>query len=103
MISPGAFATNGMKNMHRVDPHPAYAKPTLGASQVRAHLAGDTFPPGTPPVAAGVEVIYKVAALADLPLRFPLGKDAVGAAKAKITAEQEVAEKWASWSDNLVA
>ena len=87
--------------MQRIEPHPAYTKPTLGGSQIRAYLTGDTFPPGTPPVAAGVEIIYRVAALADPPLHFPLGKDAVGAAKAKIAAEQEAMEKWASWSDNL--
>lgn len=92
-----------MQNMQRTDPHPAYAKPTSASSKLRAYFTGDTFPPGTPPVAAGVEVIYKVAALPDPPLNFPLGKDAVGAAKARIAAEQEVAEKWASWSDNLAA
>ena len=87
--------------MQRTDAHPAYTKPTSGPSQVRAFLVGDTFPPGTPTPAAGVDVIYKVAALEDPPLYFPLGEDAVGAAKERIAAEQQVMEKWSSWSDNL--
>ena len=40
--------------MQRIEPHPAYAKSALASRELRAYLAGDAFPPGTPPVAAGV-------------------------------------------------
>ena len=48
-----------------------------------------------------MEVVYKLAALEDPPLHFPLGKDAVGAVRAKTSALLSDAEKYESWSEGL--
>ena len=48
-----------------------------------------------------MEVVYKLATLEDLPLHFPLGKDAVGAVRAKTSALLSDAEKFESWSEGL--
>lgn len=93
--------------MQRIEPHPAYAKSALASRELRAYLAGDALirqarRPSPP------EFIYQLEELEDPPLHFPLGKDALGAAKARIANSQAVVvlvDKWAPWSDrdSLVA
>ncbi|KAH9930129.1 NAD-P-binding protein [Fomitopsis serialis] len=101
IIESGGFSTSGLRSIFRVDPHPAYTKPTLTPAIVRKYLASDTFPPGTPSAAGAVDVIYKIAALENPPLNFPLGKDAVGTAKKKTGELLANAEQFASWSEDL--
>ncbi|KAH9840864.1 uncharacterized protein C8Q71DRAFT_741872 [Rhodofomes roseus] len=101
LIDSGGFSTKGLSNIFRVDPHPAYTKPTLASAVTRRYLATETFPPGRPTAAGAVKLVYRLAALEDPPLHFPLGKDTIGALK-KNTAELLAgAEKFASWSENL--
>ena len=49
----------------------------------------------------GMEVVYKLAALDDPPLHFPLGKDAVGVVRAKTGALLADTEKYESWNEGL--
>ena len=46
-------------------------------------------------------VVYKLAALEDPPLHFPLGEDAVNVVKAKTAGLLEVTEKYKSWNEGV--
>ena len=46
-------------------------------------------------------VVYKLAALEDPPLHFPLSKDVVNAVKAKTAAIVADAEKYESWNEGF--
>ena len=48
-----------------------------------------------------MEVVYKVAALEEPPLHFPLGKEVVNVVKAKTAALVADAEKYESWNEGL--
>ena len=49
-----------------------------------------------------METVYKLAGLEQPPLHFQLGKDAVGAARAKTSAFLADTDKYESWSEGLV-
>ena len=48
-----------------------------------------------------MEVVYKLAALQDPPLHFPLGSNAVALTKAKAAALRKDAEQYESWNEGL--
>ena len=48
-----------------------------------------------------MEVVYKVAALEEPPLHFPLGKEVVNVVKAKTAGLLEVTEKYKSWNEGV--
>ncbi|KZT64520.1 NAD(P)-binding protein [Daedalea quercina L-15889] len=103
IIESGMFQTSVLQNTVRVEPHPAYTLPTLASAVFRQQMRNGVFPPGTMSIEGAVDLIYKVAALEDPPLHFPLGKDAVAAAQKKSAELLTNAECFASCSDNLVA
>ncbi|KAM5540770.1 hypothetical protein V8D89_005414 [Ganoderma adspersum] len=100
IVEPGAFATSATKGDNQWAPaHPAYDRPELPAAAFRSTWAG-FVPPGDP--RKGMETVYKLASLEQPPLRLQLGKDAVGAARAKTSAFLADTDKYESWSEGLV-
>jgi len=99
VVEPGGFRTEGLSSMVTIAPHPAYVKPTLHSVMVRQHLKSNQQLVGN--VTKGVEKIYKLTELADPPLHFPLGKDAIGVAKKKTARLAEETDKYSSWSEGL--
>ncbi|KAK7690665.1 hypothetical protein QCA50_005764 [Cerrena zonata] len=95
----GYFRTEIMKKLSTVYAHPAYTKPTLPTVAARTILLGD-LPGGSAP-AEGVQRIFDLSLLPDIPLHFALGKDAVGAIKAHVENLGRDATKFESWSEGL--
>ena len=78
--------------------HPAYDKPELPATAFKKILLANA-PSGD--ARKGMEATYKLASLEKQPLHFPLGKDAVAAARAKTTSFLADTDKYESWSEGL--
>ncbi|OSC98198.1 NAD-P-binding protein [Trametes coccinea BRFM310] len=98
LIEPGWFKTQGLANAVIPPRHPAYSSPDLPSNQLRA--AWGTFdPPGDANKA--VETFYRIAALPDPPLHFPVGEDAVSAVKQKIAQLEKALQEYGSWSVGL--
>lgn len=98
LVSTGPFNTPLVGKFKWPASHPAYEAPTSPT----AGLAGfyDSYvPPGDP--RKGMEVVYKLASLADPPLYFPLSPASVAAYKSRAKLLLESAEKYASWSENV--
>lgn len=98
-IAPGSFHTNIKGGIQMTPQHPAYVTaetPTIG---FRQYLAADPELPGNP-VKAG-EAIYKLGGLSAPPRYFPLGKDAIAAARAYIAAIKEDLDGFEAWSDEV--
>ncbi|PIL35060.1 hypothetical protein GSI_02847 [Ganoderma sinense ZZ0214-1] len=99
IVEPGPFATNVNKGDSQWAPtHPAYDRPELPAAVFKKDLA-QLIPPGD--ARKGMEAVYKLASLEQPPLRFPLGKEAVAAARAKMSAFLADVDKYESWSEGL--
>lgn len=80
--------------------HPAYNNPSLPTYKVRNFLGGSpTHEVG--PKKATIQ-IYKLLDLEVPPLHFPLGKDAIEGCLGQSKAYAEAAEKYASWSEDLI-
>ncbi|KAI0642854.1 NAD-P-binding protein [Trametes meyenii] len=98
IIEPGSFHTEGPGKIFWAPEHPAYANPKLPATQMRK--GWDVFsPPGD--AKKGVEAFYEIAALPEVPLHLPLGKDSVAATKQKASSLLAAAEKYEYFSENL--
>ncbi|EIW75860.1 NAD(P)-binding protein [Coniophora puteana RWD-64-598 SS2] len=98
IVEPGPFATKMVKeNIKRVPNHPAYADPKMPGNQFAAFITspqdGDTI--------KAVAQIDKLTRLDSPPLRFPIHRDPIGAARAKSQEWKEVADKWESWSEDV--
>ena len=79
--------------------HPAYQNADLPVSRVRA--SWDAFVcPGD--ARKGAEAIYKIAALPDPPLHFPLGEDALAEMQTKFDEFGKVLKEYRSWSEGLL-
>ncbi|KAH9944674.1 NAD(P)-binding protein [Amylocystis lapponica] len=97
----GGFHTEIVGNSAIAVPHPAYDGPDSIATKVRQFVKSHAqLPVGDPQ--KGVQVLYKLANLADPPLRFPLGKDSVEAIKQKSASLLAVVQQYESWSEGLV-
>ncbi|KAM5536905.1 hypothetical protein V8D89_009452 [Ganoderma adspersum] len=99
IVEPGVFATNAF-SASWAPPHPAYSNPALPTSTLRS--AWDSYVPtvsGDPRKA--METVYRLAALEQPPLHFPLGKDAVGITRTKTSAVLADTDKYESWSEGL--
>ncbi|TFK84283.1 NAD(P)-binding protein [Polyporus arcularius HHB13444] len=100
IIEPGGFDTAALSKTWWAPAHPAYSNPALPTAIMRGKWESSKF--GVQGDARkAMEVLYKLAALEDPPLHFPLGKDAVEVVRKATTARVADAEKYASWSDNL--
>jgi len=100
IIEPCWFHTDGIsRSLVRTPSHPAYDKPTLRVAAARK------WPEGNPVVRGDatrrVEIIYRIAALPEPPLHFPMGKDCVQSVKGKITRLQTEIDEYESWSRGL--
>ncbi|EMD37837.1 hypothetical protein CERSUDRAFT_154754 [Gelatoporia subvermispora B] len=99
IIEPGSFITEGQSKVVVVDPLPAYAQ--APASLLRAVLSSlATDPSGADPLKA-VDAFYRLASLAEPPLHFPIGKDAIEVVKRKIEGLLADTNAYASWSEGL--
>ncbi|KAH9894798.1 NAD(P)-binding protein [Cubamyces lactineus] len=98
LIEPGWFHTNMKDATQWSLPHPAYTNPELPAAQLRAGWGSSLFPGD---VGKGAAAIYKIAALTDPPLHFPLGEDAIAMMQAKSAGIKQVIEGYSSWSEGL--
>ncbi len=100
IVEPGGFDTAALSKTWWAPAHPAYSNPALPTAIMRGKWDSSKF--GVQGDARkAMEVLYKLAALEDPPLHFPLGKDAVEVVRKATTARVADAEKYASWSDNL--
>ncbi|PCH43479.1 NAD(P)-binding protein [Wolfiporia cocos MD-104 SS10] len=98
LVELGGFLTNAGRNMVRIPPHPAYVDPVTQVPSARAYFAND--PEFSHPV-KGVAVIYRIAAMSDPPLHFPLGGGAVKAARKKGEALIAAAAAFEPYSEGL--
>ena len=85
------------------EPHPAYAaNPSLPTTAFRTlkDLDGSKLIPWKD-TRKSSEDLYNVALLPDPPLHFVLGKDAIGATRAKVSDLLGSIDKYEAWSDGL--
>lgn len=94
--------------MIMVPQHPAYANPALPVYKFRNAFLKSTGQEvdtsadlALADAALAVAKIVEFAKLADPPLHFPLGKDAIAMTRGKIRALTEEIDKYESWSDSL--
>ncbi|KZT74490.1 NAD(P)-binding protein [Daedalea quercina L-15889] len=96
-ISPGAFRTPSLSHIVNVPPHPAYEH----LSKARAGFV-DALVPTQLDTEKGVDVLYRIAALPEPPVFFPLiGVDAIETVKAKWAERTKATETAALWSQEL--
>ncbi|KAI0328382.1 NAD(P)-binding protein [Cubamyces sp. BRFM 1775] len=99
LIEPGWFRTNMKEVAQWTQPHPAYQNPELPISRLRASWESFVCPGDAH---KGAEAFYKIAALPDPPLHFPLGEDAVAQIQAKLDEFGGVLKEYRSWSEGLL-
>lgn len=83
--------------------HPAYTNPLLPTMKLRSILTGDAVDQlfnGDPDKFA--VAVYKAAYLDDPPLRLPLHHLSVNIFREKGKQLLETAEKWGSWSEDIL-
>ena len=80
--------------------HPAYAKPTLPSTAARSQFSNEVVFPGD--VKKAVAKMYELTETENPPVRLALGKDAVGAIKAKLASLGANVENYESWSADLL-
>ncbi|PIL35018.1 hypothetical protein GSI_02805 [Ganoderma sinense ZZ0214-1] len=99
IVEPGVFATNAFTVIWAPS-HPEYNNPVLPVTGLRT--GWDSYVPTVlrDPRKA-METMYKLAALKQPPLHFPLGKDAVGITRTKTSAVLTDTDKHESWSEGL--
>lgn len=79
--------------------HSAYSDPSLAISTVRKRLPGAVVCGDTD---KATNMIYELVYRGDLPLRFPIGKDALEAARSKVNDLTVEAGQYAKYSDDLL-
>ncbi|KAI8986257.1 NAD-P-binding protein [Trametes punicea] len=99
VVEPGWYHSAGASKAVWAPRHPAYSNPDLKANKIRAdpgsHVTlGDTR--------KAVEAFYKMAALSEPPLHFPLGKDAIALVRKKVSELTATMEAYESWSEDLL-
>ncbi|EIW52326.1 NAD-P-binding protein [Trametes versicolor FP-101664 SS1] len=98
ILEPGFFQTEVVKVAKWSPTHPAYVKPTLPGSSMRA--GWDSFVlPGDPTKAA--EALYRAASIQNPPLHLVLGKDAIALAKKEAAELQDTIARFEDWSNDL--
>ena len=85
----------------KTEQHPAYSKPTLVPSVIRATLGTQKGREGPQDPAKASTKIYELSQLPNPPLRLPLGKEAVAIIKSALTGIVAEIEPYESWSDDL--
>ncbi|KAI0775563.1 NAD-P-binding protein [Trametes elegans] len=98
LIEPAGFSTGGQDKVSWGPPHPAYSNPELPGTKMRAGFAQYG---GGLDARQGAEVLYRIAAVEDLPLHFPLGDRAILHTRKKAQALLADTEKTESWSAGI--
>jgi len=100
IIEPGGFRNESIHhNMQHVPAHPAYTKPNLTTAVFRQYLESNPLFSGDPRKA--VQKIYKLAALPEPPLHFPLGKDSIAGVRDKTMKLLADTDQYESWSEGI--
>ncbi|KAI0369413.1 NAD-P-binding protein [Pilatotrama ljubarskyi] len=99
LVEPGWFRTAAVGKIIWSTRHPAYTNPDLPANRFRAQWDGFASPGDT---RKAVEVFYKIAALPEPPLRFPVGKDALRLIRRKLSTLEASMDQYESWSEDLL-
>jgi len=100
MLEAGSFRTEILKTSPVMPQHYAYADPSLPTSVRRKRLPGGQAIGDTD---KATRMIYKMVCQGDLALRFPIGKDALEAARSKVDNLIVVVDKVEKYSDDLLA
>ncbi|KAG9308868.1 hypothetical protein JVU11DRAFT_11327 [Chiua virens] len=102
IFEPGPFRTNVVKgNLISVPIHPAYTGPSSPSMKWREVFSNlETIWNGDPVKFA--EAVYKTTYLEDPPLRLPMHAVALEILREKGKHLLETAEKWESWSEDIV-
>ena len=80
-------------------PHPAYKNPDLATVRKRNEGFGVEFKD----TRRSVEVFYRFADIADPPLHFVVGKDAISATRKKYAEMMATVDRFEAWSEGLEA
>ena len=80
-------------------PPPPYTGPNLASKSLRDQVASSLHTSGDPDKA--VKKFYELAHLADPPLRFLIGKDAITNSRAQLKGIEGDVSKYESWSEGL--
>lgn len=80
-------------------PHHAYTDPSLNIATVRKHLPNAVVRGDTD---KATRIIYRLVCRGDFPLRLPIGKDALEAARKKVNSLTAGADGYAKYSDDLL-
>ncbi|KAJ3488421.1 hypothetical protein NLI96_g2857 [Meripilus lineatus] len=100
LIEPGTFITpGGSQNLVTVPAHAAYSNPELKANYTRAILGGGAVIGGDPNKA--VARFYELAHSPQPPLRFTIGKDAIGIVREQVKRVVADLDQYESWSEGL--
>jgi len=102
ILEPGGFATRGSSksSLIRTPVHPAYDNDSLRSKMTRNFLENDAKLPGDPDKAA--KLIYKISQLPELPLNFPIGKDAIQVVRQRVAVITASTDDYESWSEDLM-
>ncbi|KAH9940608.1 hypothetical protein B0H21DRAFT_754359 [Amylocystis lapponica] len=102
IVEAGWFRTEIMgERMVRTIPHPAYCEPNSKTADFRKYLEANPLVRGD--TSLGMQVIYRLAALPDPPLHFPLGMDSVEAVRRKTARLISITDQFSSWSEGTEA
>ncbi|KAH7884548.1 hypothetical protein F5I97DRAFT_1469133 [Phlebopus sp. FC_14] len=96
IIEPGGFNTNATASATILPQHPAYTSSATALS--RAALPGAIFDGDADKF---TKTVYRMATGNDIPLRLPMGHDALGALTAKVEELSSVVVEAALWSADL--
>lgn len=98
---PALFCSSAVQSCMTEPVHPAYVSNPFPTCKYRALYPGieETHFNGDP--AKFAEMVYKLSRLDDPPVRLPLHRVALEAARKKGVSFLRAAESWASWSDDV--
>ena len=102
LVEPGGFRTPALSNMVQAPPHPAYTTSVSPTWRERERSKGVKYTPNMADPAKAIEIMYRLSSLQSPPLQLPLGKDSLAMVKGMVANLQQMTERYASWSDELV-
>lgn len=99
MLEVGSFRTEILKKSPVMPQHYAYTNPSLVTSVRRKRLSGGLAIGDTD---KATRMIYETVCRGDVALRFPVGKDALEAARTKVNSLSIEVDKTEKYSDDLL-
>jgi len=100
MLEAGSFRTEILNSSPVMPQHHAYTDPSLITSVRRKCMPGGLAIGDTD---KATKMIYETVCQGDLPLRFPIGKDALEATRSKINSLTVEVDKFEKHSDDLLS